>query len=70
MALTDNDPYNAREGARIILLAARAARRDARGKSNKAVLAKAARIRELAQERENAKAAARIDARKKRHGGR
>ncbi|MCX4669977.1 hypothetical protein OG453_25360 [Streptomyces sp. NBC_01381] len=68
MALSDKDPYNAREGARIIVLAARAARLEGRGKSNKRVLQQAARIRELAQEREDAKAAARAAARKKRHG--
>ncbi|WP_371527165.1 hypothetical protein OG302_14435 [Streptomyces sp. NBC_01283] len=67
MALTDKDPYNAREAARIVLLAARAAHKESRGKSPKRVLQQAARIRELAQEREDAKAAARAEARKKRH---
>ncbi|MER5956659.1 hypothetical protein [Streptomyces sp. NPDC001893] len=66
MAISDKDPYNARETARIILLSARAVRREARGKSIRGIERTAARIREEAQAREDARAAARKQARRKR----
>ncbi|RFC72304.1 MULTISPECIES: hypothetical protein [unclassified Streptomyces] len=66
MAISDKDPYNARETARIILLGVRAVRREARGKSIRGIEKQAARIREEAQAREDARAAARRKARGKR----
>ncbi|MEU8488434.1 hypothetical protein [Streptomyces sp. NPDC048641] len=66
MAISDKDPYNARETARIILLGVRAVRREARGKSIHGIEKQAARIREEAQAREDARATARRKARGKR----
>ena len=62
MALTDKDPHNAREMAQAIVLAARIVHRQSRGKSTARLENKADRIREKAQERE--------DARARRWGGR
>jgi len=55
MALTNKDPHNARELAAVILLGARIQRRQARGKSVKALENRVARIREQAQKREDGK---------------
>ncbi|MFD4650024.1 hypothetical protein [Streptomyces sp. NPDC058441] len=66
MAISDKDPYNARETARVLLLAARAVRREARGKSIRGIEKQLVRIREEAQAREDARAAARRKARGQR----
>ncbi|WP_406168362.1 hypothetical protein [Streptomyces sp. NBC_00996] len=55
MALTNKDPHNAREMAAVLLLGARIARREARGKSTKRLENRVDRIREKAEERENGK---------------
>ncbi|MFG2307650.1 hypothetical protein ACGFS9_03005 [Streptomyces sp. NPDC048566] len=59
MALTDKDPHNAREMARVVYLGFKATRRQARGQSTKAIEREVDRIREKAQAREDAKNAAR-----------
>lgn len=53
MALTSQDPHNAREMAAVILLGARIERRQARGKPVKALENRVDRIRRKAQERED-----------------
>ena len=55
MAATSKDPHNARELARVVVLGARIARREARGKKVKALENRVDRIREQAQAREDAK---------------
>ncbi|MFE6487542.1 hypothetical protein ACFVGN_32055 [Streptomyces sp. NPDC057757] len=55
MSLTGKDPHNARELAAVILLGARIARREARGKPTKRLENRADRIRQEAQAREDAK---------------
>ncbi|MEU0786305.1 hypothetical protein ABZ341_32590 [Streptomyces sp. NPDC006173] len=55
MALTSKDPHNARETARVVYLGFKAVRREARGKSTKAIEREVERIREKAQKREDAK---------------
>ncbi|MGW6261346.1 hypothetical protein [Streptomyces sp. NPDC055085] len=55
MALTPHDPHNARETARVIFLGIKAVRREAQGKSTKAIEREVERIREKAQAREDAK---------------
>jgi hypothetical protein len=55
MALTDRDPHNLRETAATIALSVKAVRREARGKSTRAIENRIERIREKAQEREDAK---------------
>ena len=55
MALTDKDPHNARELLKVVALGARITRREARGKSTKALEKRVERIREEAQAREDAK---------------
>ncbi|MFF1658051.1 hypothetical protein [Streptomyces sp. NPDC058255] len=55
MALTNKDPHNARELAAVLLLGARIQRRQARGKSVKALERRVDRIREQAQKREDGK---------------
>lgn len=55
MALTDKDPHNARELARVVYLGFKAVRREASGKSTKAIDREVERIREKAQAREDAK---------------
>ncbi|MHC0432013.1 hypothetical protein ACX6XY_17770 [Streptomyces sp. O3] len=55
MALTDRDPHNARETARVLYLSAKAMRRQARGKPTKAIENEIDRIREKAQAREDAR---------------
>ncbi|MGP4048766.1 hypothetical protein [Streptomyces sp. 2A115] len=55
MAATSKDPHNAREIARVIYLGARAAQRQARGKSTKRIEREVDRIREKAQAREDAR---------------
>ncbi|MFF1356952.1 hypothetical protein [Streptomyces sp. NPDC058297] len=66
MAISDKDPYNARETAHVLLLAARAVRREARGKSTRAIEKQLVRIREDAQAREDSRAAALKQARRRR----
>ncbi|MEU1194940.1 hypothetical protein ABZ446_01795 [Streptomyces sp. NPDC005813] len=53
MALTSKDPHNARELASVLLLGARIQRREARGKSTKALEKRVDAIRARAEEREN-----------------
>jgi hypothetical protein len=53
MALTNKDPHSARELAAVLLLGARIQRRQARGKSVKALENRVDRIREKAQKRED-----------------
>jgi hypothetical protein len=55
MAVSKHDPHNARELAAVLLLGARIQRREARGKSVKALENRVDRIREQAQAREDAK---------------
>lgn len=55
MALTSKDPHNGRELAAVLLIGARIQRRQARGKSVKALENRVDRIREKAQEREDSK---------------
>lgn len=55
MALTSKDPHNARELAAVLMLGARIQRREARGKSVKALENRVTKIRETAQAREDAK---------------
>lgn len=55
MALTSKDPHNARELAAVLMLGARIQRRQARGKSVKALEKRVDRIRETAQKREDAR---------------
>ncbi|MEU9894252.1 hypothetical protein ACIBCS_27865 [Streptomyces phaeochromogenes] len=55
MAATNRDPHNVRELARVVVLGARIARREARGKKVKALENRVDRIREQAQKREDAK---------------
>ncbi|RFU83272.1 hypothetical protein DY218_28610 [Streptomyces triticagri] len=55
MALTNKDPHNAREIARVIYLSGKAMRRQSRGKSTKAIDSRIDAIREKAQARENAR---------------
>ncbi|MGW3408086.1 hypothetical protein [Streptomyces sp. NPDC000888] len=55
MALTNKDPHNARELAAVLLLGARIARREARGKPVKRLNNRVDRIRKEAQAREDAK---------------
>ncbi|MGW6258636.1 hypothetical protein [Streptomyces sp. NPDC055085] len=55
MALTDKDPHNARELARVVYLGLRATRREARGKPTKAIEREVERIRDKAQAREDAR---------------
>lgn len=55
MAATSKDPHNAREIARVVLLGARIARREARGKPTKRLNNEVDRIRDRAQAREDAK---------------
>ncbi|MFE6686580.1 hypothetical protein ACFVFQ_08880 [Streptomyces sp. NPDC057743] len=55
MPLTKRDPHNARETARVLLLSAKAARLQSRGKSTQAIENEIDRIRETAQAREDAK---------------
>ncbi|MEV3989052.1 hypothetical protein AB0J57_09085 [Streptomyces sp. NPDC049837] len=59
MALTDKDPYNLRESARVLALTVKAVRRQSRGKSSKRIENEIDRIRETAQAREDARAARR-----------
>ncbi|KUN04167.1 hypothetical protein AQI95_21240 [Streptomyces yokosukanensis] len=59
MALTDKDPHNLSELARVVVLGVRIQRREARGRSTKALENRVDRIREEAQAREDARAAAR-----------
>ncbi|MGW0736332.1 hypothetical protein [Streptomyces sp. NPDC002851] len=56
MALTNKDPHNAREMARVLYLSAKALRRQSRGKPIEAVENEIDRIREKAQAREDARA--------------
>ncbi|MEC4014937.1 hypothetical protein [Streptomyces sp. H27-D2] len=56
MAFTSHDPHNGRELARVLYLGARAVRRDSRGKSTRAIENEIQRIRETAQDREDANA--------------
>ncbi|MDI3389644.1 hypothetical protein QIS99_26155 [Streptomyces sp. B-S-A8] len=56
MALTNKDPHNAREVARVLYLSGKAMRRQSRGKSIKAIENEIEAIRETAQAREDAKA--------------
>ncbi|MBY8888042.1 hypothetical protein K7472_24840 [Streptomyces sp. PTM05] len=65
MALTDRDPHNARETARVIYLAAKAVRLEARGKSTRAIEREIDRIRETAQAREDARTARRAARRRR-----
>ncbi|MEU1627357.1 hypothetical protein ABZ746_18925 [Streptomyces sp. NPDC020096] len=53
MALTDRDPHNAREVARVLYLSAKAVRLQARGKSTRAIEREIEEIRRKAQAREN-----------------
>jgi hypothetical protein len=55
MAVSKHDPHNARELAAVLLLGARIQRRQARGKSVKALENRVDRIREKAQQREDKK---------------
>lgn len=55
MAATNRDPHNVRELARVVLLGARIARREARGKRTKALENEVERIRTKAQAREDAR---------------
>lgn len=55
MAATNRDPHNAGELIRVVVLGARIARREARGKKVKALENRVDRIREEAQKREDAK---------------
>ncbi|MGW3936458.1 hypothetical protein [Streptomyces phaeochromogenes] len=55
MAATSKDPHNVRELARVVVLGARIARREARGKRTKALENEVERIRTKAQAREDAK---------------
>lgn len=55
MALTNKDPHNARETARVVYLGFKAVRREARGKPTTAIDREVERIRERAQAREDAK---------------
>ncbi|MEW2255000.1 hypothetical protein [Streptomyces sp. NPDC047869] len=59
MPVSKHDPYNAREIAQIIALGIRIERRRAYGKPTAALERQADRIREKAQEREDARAKAR-----------
>ncbi|WP_336318724.1 hypothetical protein [Streptomyces lavendofoliae] len=59
MALSDKDPYNVRESARVLALSVKAVRRQSRGKSAKRIENEIDRIRETAQAREDARAARR-----------
>ncbi|MFF4933557.1 hypothetical protein ACFY2H_32390 [Streptomyces griseofuscus] len=59
MAATEHDPHNLRELAATVVLGYRIARRQEKGKSTKALENRAERIREEAQDREDARAAAR-----------
>ncbi|WP_167459124.1 MULTISPECIES: hypothetical protein [Streptomyces] len=55
MAFTDKDPHNVGEILRVVALGARIQRRQARGKSVKALENRVDRIREQAQKREDGK---------------
>ena len=55
MAATSKDPHNNREIASVVLLGARIAWREARGKPTKRLENRVDRIREQAQKREGTK---------------
>ncbi|WP_327429474.1 hypothetical protein [Streptomyces sp. NBC_01236] len=55
MPVSKHDPHNARELASVLILGARIQRRQARGKSVKALERRVDRIREQAQKREDGK---------------
>lgn len=55
MAATSRDPHNNREIASVVLLGARIAWREARGKSTKRLENRVDRIRDKAQKREGTK---------------
>ncbi|MEW2253713.1 hypothetical protein [Streptomyces sp. NPDC047869] len=59
MPASKHDPHNLRELAATVVIGYRIARREEKGKPTKALENRAARIREKAQEREDAKAKAR-----------
>jgi hypothetical protein len=55
VAATNRDPHNLSELAKVVVLGARIARRQARGKGTKRLENRVEKIREQAQQRENSK---------------